>query len=183
MPRTTGYMRALEDEVDQARRLEMLAGEGCSSIFVEHCQANVRPAPEWQACLASLEAGDQLVVPNLEQMAFTLEQLAETLADLIDRGIQLKLIDWSPNQAPELALLHDVVMRLDSFERAGRRELINAGLNAARTEGRVGGRRYKLTPEQIAELKTQMDEPGADPIAVGARFGLSRASVYKYLKR
>lgn len=162
---------------------EAVLRAGCTEVYVDESPAGVCPAPQWLACLASLSARAWLVVPSLEQLAFTLEQLAETLVSLVDRGIQLELCEWQLPYPLDTAALVAIVKRLDAFERAGRRALVHGGLSVARSKGRVGGRPHKLATEQIAELKRLMAVPGADPVQVGQRFGLSRMSVYRYLKR
>ncbi len=183
MSRKVGYTRAIEGTANLMAQREAVARAGCSEVYVEDSPASVWPGPQWLACLGSLSGGDWLVVPSLEQLAFTLEQLVVALGDLIDRGVQLELCEWQPPCPLDTAALVDIVKRLDAFERAGRRALVHAGLSVARSEGRVGGRRHKLATEQIAELKRLMAVPGADPVEIGQRFGLSRMSVYRYLKR
>jgi hypothetical protein len=51
------------------------------------------------------------------------------------------------------------------FERAMLRERTKAGLDAAREEGRIGGRRPKLSPQQQAKIRkmvTRGDKTAAD---------------------
>ena len=183
MARKVGYTRAIEGAPDLPAQREAVLRAGCTEVYVEHSPANVCPAPQWAAAVGCLGRGDWLVVPSLEQLAFTLEQLAEVLVSLIDRGLQLELCEWQPPCPLDTAALVEIVKRLDAFDRAGRRALVHAGLGVARSKGRVGGRPQKLATEQIEELKRLMAVPGADPVEVGGRFGLSRMSVYRYLKR
>lgn len=183
MTQRVGYTRALGDGTRVASQIEVLTQIRCDRVFVDRSPANVNPAPEWLACVRSLEAGDLLIVPSLEQLAFTLEQLGVALTQVIERGSRLEFFEWQPTIPLDLERFRDVVIRLDSFERSGRRELTNAGLSAARSEGRVGGRPHRLGPDQIAELKKLMGAPGADATEIGRYFGISRAAVYKNLKR
>lgn len=183
MPRKFGYTHVLDDANRVPAQREALLRAGCTAVFVDETPASIHPAPQWQACIKAMARGDRLVVPALEQIALTLEHLAERLDELADRGIELEFFEWRPPCPLDAPVLAEIVKRLDTFERAGRRTLINAGLSAARAEGRVGGRRQKLTADRIAELKRLMLVPGADPTEVGKHFGLSRMSVYRYLKR
>jgi DNA invertase Pin-like site-specific DNA recombinase len=51
------------------------------------------------------------------------------------------------------------------FERSMLRERTKAGLDAARQEGRIGGRRPKLSPQQQAEIRRMVstgDKTAAD---------------------
>lgn len=182
MPRRIGYARTAVDDPDLKAQLADLALADCVSVFEDRTHADTQPASGWTACLASLHRDDILVISRLERLAFTLEQLGDALRDLVARGVHLHVCHCGPPPALEMGTLAELVERLTEFERAGRRELIHAGMVTARSKGRVGGRRHKLTTDQVTELRRLMAQPGADPIAVGTKFGLSRASVYKYAK-
>ena len=61
------------------------------------------------------------------------------------------------------------------FERAMLREGTKAGLDSARREGRIGGRRPKLSPQQQAEIR-RMVSRGDKTVADAARlFRIHRA--------
>jgi DNA invertase Pin-like site-specific DNA recombinase len=58
--------------------------------------------------------------------------------------------------------------------------LRNAGLAAARADGRVGGRPPKVTPAKLAAARRVLDDGGtADEAA--AVIGVSRATLYRHL--
>jgi DNA invertase Pin-like site-specific DNA recombinase len=182
MPKRVGYARTAVDDPDITLQLADLALADCARVFEDRTLADTQPASGWMACLASLKRDDILVISRLERLAFTLEQLGDALRDLVARGVQLHVCHCGPPSNLELGTLAELVQRLTTFERAGRRELIHAGMIEARSKGRVGGRRHKLTTDQVTELRQLMAQPDADPVAVGERFGVSRASVYKYAK-
>jgi DNA-binding CsgD family transcriptional regulator len=67
------------------------------------------------------------------------------------------------------------------FERAMLKERTKAGLDAARQEGRVGGRRPKLSPQQQAEIR-KMVSKGRKTAADAARlFKIHPATVSRLL--
>jgi len=182
MPARVGYARTVVDDPDCVEQLDELTRADCHRVFEDLAPAEADFTPEWKACVDSLVRGDTLVVSRLECLAFTLDQLAEAFRELDARGARLSVCRGELPAAIAMTDLGDLVHRRAVFERGGRRELINAGLAAARSKGRVGGRRYKLSTEQVSELKTLMKNPGADPVAIGRQFGISKASVYNYLK-
>ncbi len=182
MPRKIGYARTAVDDPDVKAQLADLALAECVSVFEDRTLADTQPGSGWTACLASLQRDDILVISRLERLAFTLEQLGDALRALVARGVHLHVCHCGPPAHLELGTLAELVQQLTAFERAGRRELIHAGMIAARSKGRVGGRRHKLTTDQVTELRQLMAQPDADPVAVGEKFSLSRASVYKYAK-
>ena len=69
------------------------------------------------------------------------------------------------------------------FERAMLRERTKAGLDAAREEGRIGGRRPKLSPQQQSEIR-KMVSKGDKTAADAARlFKVHPATVSRLLAR
>jgi DNA invertase Pin-like site-specific DNA recombinase len=69
------------------------------------------------------------------------------------------------------------------FERAMRRERPRAGLESARDEGRIGGRRPKLLPQQQTEV-VKMVVQGKKTAADAARlFNVHPATISRLLAR
>jgi DNA invertase Pin-like site-specific DNA recombinase len=56
------------------------------------------------------------------------------------------------------------------------------GLQAARARGRKGGRRAKLTDAQAAEVRRMYAAKDKTVAEIGALFGITRESVYRYVK-
>lgn len=65
----------------------------------------------------------------------------------------------------------NVVGAFAEFERAMIRERTNAGLSAARAEGRIGGRRKKMNAAQRTDI--------ADNVLSGRKTGAEMARLYK----
>ncbi|WP_190320046.1 recombinase family protein, partial [Candidatus Enterovibrio escicola] len=75
------------------------------------------------------------------------------------------LIESIDTSAPAGRMMMQIVGSFAEFERAMLRERTKNGLDAARKEGRVGGRRPKLTKKQqdeIVSLVTSGKKTGAD---------------------
>lgn len=121
-------------------------------------------------------------VARLGHLARTLAKLEDVLLTLDARQVHLRIAHWEPAPLLEVGELATITRHFIDFDTANHRELIKQGIAQARAEGRIGGRRHRLKPGQIEELKRAMAEPGADPVDVGKRFGVGRATVYKYLK-
>ena len=56
------------------------------------------------------------------------------------------------------------------------------GLDAARARGRKGGRKAKLSPAQAAEVRRLYDAEEKTVKEIGALFGITRESVYRYVR-
>ena len=69
------------------------------------------------------------------------------------------------------------------FERAMLRERTKAGLDAARQEGRVGGRRPKLSPQQQDEILKMVSKGGKTAADAARLFKVHPATVSRLLAR
>jgi DNA invertase Pin-like site-specific DNA recombinase len=58
------------------------------------------------------------------------------------------------------------------FERATLRERTRAGLEAVRRDGRIGGRRPKLTPQQQAEIVRMVSRGTKTAVSASSRYAL-----------
>ena len=84
---------------------------------------------------------------------------------------------------PTGRMMMQMVGAFAEFERAMLRERTKAGLDAARQEGRIGGRRPKLSPQQQAEIRrmvTRGDKSAADAARL---FKVHPATVSRLLAR
>jgi DNA invertase Pin-like site-specific DNA recombinase len=76
-----------------------------------------------------------------------------------------------------------MVASFAEFERAMLKERTKIGLDAARKNGRIGGRKPKLKPQQQQEI-LQLVRKGKKTAADAARlFGVHRATVTRLLQR
>jgi hypothetical protein len=62
---------------------------------------------------------------------------------------------------------------------AARRERTVAGLNAARTRGRKGGRPAELSPKEIKTIRALLKSPDIPVREIAARFGIARSTLYR----
>jgi len=107
----------------------------------------------------------------------------ETIRALEERGIGFKSLQESiDTSTPGGRLVFHVFGALAEFERELIRERIRAGLAAARSRGRKGGRPRVMTPEKI-EVARQMYESRKHTLAaVAETVGVSRATLYRCLR-
>ena len=83
---------------------------------------------------------------------------------------------------PAGRMMMQMVGAFAEFERAMLKERTKAGLDAARQDGRIGGRRPKLSPQQQAEIK-KMVSKGGKTAADARLFKIHPATVSRLLAR
>lgn len=80
-------------------------------------------------------------------------------------------------------MMMQMVGAFAEFERAMLRERTKAGLDAAREEGRVGGRRPKLSAQQQSEISRMVSSGEKTAAAVARLFKVHPATVSRLLAR
>jgi DNA invertase Pin-like site-specific DNA recombinase len=80
-------------------------------------------------------------------------------------------------------LIFHIMGALAEFERDLIRERTNAGLEAARARGRIGGRPRKLkTNGKVALARHMFTDQSHSIPEICAALGISRATLYRYVK-
>lgn len=135
------------------------------------------------ACLAFLKSGDALVVWKLDRLGRSLPHLIEIVGRLRARGVGFRSLTESlDTTTPSGEFLFHVFGALAQYERALIRERVKAGLNAARTRGRRGGRPRKLDTERIDAARSLL-AGGMSPAAAARSLGVPRSTLVDSLRR
>ena len=169
---------------DQSTDLQTdaLTAQGCERIFVERASGAQRDRPELKAALEYLRKGDTLVVWRLDRLARSLKQLIETVEDLEAHGIGfMSLTENLDTTTPGGKLVFHIFAGLAEFERSIVRERVNAGLQAAKARGRVGGRPRLISDDDITAAKAMLKDGKFTVAEVAKRIGCSPATLYRYL--
>ena len=124
-------------------------------------------------------------------MVWKLDRLSRSLRDVItimerlgEAGTGFRsLTEAIGTTTPAGRMMMQMVGAFAEFERAMLKERTTAGLDTAREEGRIGGRRPKLSPQQQAEIR-KMVSKGDKTAADAARlFKIHPATVCRLLAR
>lgn len=103
--------------------------------------------PELDRLLGSIRPGDTLVIRRLDRLGRSMKQLLELIEHLESREFALvSLNEQIDTSTASGRLLLGIMASLAAFERGLLRERAMAGLEAARKQGRVGGRPKALSP-------------------------------------
>lgn len=149
-----GYARV--SPLDQTPRMQTdaLKEAGCSKIFYEKASGAQRDRPEFKAALEYLREGDTLVVWKLSRLARSLTQAINTVKILEKINVGLKVITQNiDTSTPEGRLFFHINAAFDQFQREIIVENTRAGLKAAKSRGRRGGRPGVMTSEKILTAK------------------------------
>ncbi len=179
-----GYARVSTSEQDTAAQSAALKAAGCDLVFREKASGGRWDRPELHKLLGQLRKGDVLVVWKLDRLSRSLQDVL-TLMDRVQEkkaGFR-SLTEAIDTTTPAGRMMMQMVASFAEFERAMLKERTKIGLDSAREQGRIGGRKPKLRPQQQQEI-LQLVKKGKKTAADAARlFGVHRATVTRLLQR
>ncbi len=179
-----GYARVSTKDQNSDSQEEALRRAGCSRIYRDIATGALSERSGLEQCLKDLSEGDALVVWKLDRLGRSLPHLVQVVTLLKDKGVGFRsltegVVDTT-NPAGEL--IFSVFAALAQFERGLIRERTQAGLDAAREKGRIGGRPSLSKSNRKVQLAQEMTEKGMKIKDVCLALGISRSTYYRYLK-
>lgn len=179
-----GYARVSSNEQDTTAQVAALKAAGCEIIFREKASGGRWDRPELHKLLGQLRKGDVLVVWKLDRLSRSLRDLLTVMEKLQEGKAGFRsLTEAVDTTTPAGRMMMQMVGSFAEFERAMLKERTKAGLDAAKKEGRIGGRPPKLKPQQRREI-IKLVTKGKKTAAEAARlFSVHPATVSRLLQR
>lgn len=147
-----GYVRVSTNDQNTALQRNALECAGCELIFEDKISGKTSNRPGLKKVLRMLSEGDTLVVWKLDRLGRSMRHLVTLIEELRSCGVNFRsLTDSIDTSTPMGRFFFHVMGALAEMERELIVERTRAGLAAARAEGRIGGRKPKMAPEQWAQ--------------------------------
>jgi DNA invertase Pin-like site-specific DNA recombinase len=180
-----GYARVSTQDQHLHLQTDALKKAGCERIFTEKGSA-VKERPVLTQLLETLESGDSLVVWKLDRLGRSLRDLVTLTNQFSERGIVFTSLQDNINtDTAQGRLFFGIMASLAEFERELIRERTNAGLAAARSRGRKGGRPPGLreADKKTARIAYQLHQNKAIPVGdIISQLRISKGTMYRYIK-
>lgn len=187
---SVGYARVSTTDQGPALQVDALKSVGCEKMLVEQAAGATAERPELERAKDFLRRGDTLVVWRLDRLGRSLKDLVAIVNWLEERGAMFKSVTESiDTSTPGGKLVFHVFASLAEFERDLIKERTHAGLTAARSRGRKGGRPPAMSKKQALVARTMLKEtdteghPKHSVSDVAAVMHVSRSTVYRALAR
>jgi len=161
-----------------------LKAAGCERIYREKASGGRWDRPELHRLLDQLRKADVLVVWKLDRLSRSLRDVLTIMERLAEAHAGFRsLTEAIDTTTPAGRMMMQMVGSFAEFERAMLRERTKAGLDSARKEGRIGGRRPKLSPEQQAEIRRMVSRGDRTAADAARLFRIHPATVCRLLAR
>ena len=186
MAKLVGYVRVSTQEQEVHLQVDALEKAGCAAnmIFIDKISGAKSERPGLRKCLESLTSGDTLLVWRLDRLGRSMAHLVQLIEDLYQKGIGFRsLCDGAIDTTTASGeLIFNIFSSLAQFERRLTQERTRAGLEAARTRGKKGGRK-KISPidPKVLMAKKMHKNHGMAINDICKTLKISRASFYRYV--
>jgi DNA invertase Pin-like site-specific DNA recombinase len=180
-----GYARVSTEDQNLDLQLNALTEYGCTTIYQEKISGKSTDRPELKKLLGNLRKGDQVIVWKLDRLGRSLRDLVDLVALFHVQKVNfISLHDHIDTTTATGRFTFNIFASLAEFEREIIRERTKAGLEAAKTRGKKGGRPKGLSPENLQLALTALDlhETGKYAISeIAKRLQMPIATCYRYI--
>ena len=178
-----GYIRVSTLDQNPDRQLE---GFQLDKIFTDKASGKDQHRPHLKELMDYAREGDTVVVHSMDRLARNLDDLRRLVFSLTQRGIKVQFVKenltFTGEDSPMANLLLSVMGAIAEFERTLIKERQREGIALAKQKGLYKGRKPKLSPEQIDELRKKVQETETKT-QIAKDMNISRFSLYQYLRK
>ena len=169
-----GYMINTPDAADIAARLK---AAGCEKVVRDTRDSTKAGRSRRDRMINQLNAGDELVVAHLSQLADSTLDLLRTMTLIGEKKAALRSVTepWADTNARGVRLL-TILEGIATFERDVRSARTEAGQARAVARGVKLGRKPKLTPKQEKEALRRR-ERGETLAAIAETYNVSHSTI------
>ncbi len=176
-----GYARVSTQDQNLELQRKALLDAGCEKIFDDKLSGSRSDRPGLAQALEFLRDGDTLVVWKLDRLGRSVKHLVDLVGELREKGIQFRsLTDSIDTATPSGRFFFHVMASLAEMERELTIERTKAGLEVARSLGRGGGRKRRMTDSKIEAAKKLLAS-GVPPRDVAKNLGVSVPTLYRWV--
>jgi len=138
--------------------------------------------PEWDKLIDRLEEGDQVVVWKFDRIGRNTLHVLEAVKTITERGATFRsLTEQIDTSGPMGTALLTVMAAFAQLERDTIAERTRAGLDAAKAQGKVGGRPSVVDSKKLTQIKKLVASGDHSRSDIARMVGISPATLYRVL--
>lgn len=154
-------------------------------IFTDRLSGRDLQRPQLAALIDVVREGDTVLIHSMDRLARNLDDLRGTVRKLTGKGVRVEFVTeylvFTGEDTATATLMLSVMGAFAEFERSIIRARQREGVELAKIRGVYRGRKPALTPQQADELR-QRASTGESKAGLARQFGVSRETVYQYLR-
>jgi len=175
-----GYARVSTSKQTLEVQKAALERAGCARIFMDVASGALAQRAQLAAAIDYMRAGDTLVVWKLDRLGRNASALLALLLQLRESGVEFRSLteNWDTGTPSGRAMLGMAAIFAE-MERELAAERAREGREAARVNGRMGGRRSTVSPGKRARARTMIAQTDESLTEIARRLGVSREALYR----
>ncbi|TFB88244.1 recombinase family protein [Cryobacterium algoricola] len=177
-----GYVRVSTLDQNTFRQLD---GVDVDRVFEDKASGRDMNRPELEEMIKFVRDGDTVLVHSMDRLARNLDDLRSIVRRLTVKKVRVEFVkerlSFTGDDNAIANLLLNVMGAFAEFERSLIRERQREGIALAKKRGAYRGRTPSLDAARAAELREKAAS-GVPKAALARDFGISRETVYAYLR-
>ncbi|MFT3809977.1 MAG: recombinase family protein [Micropepsaceae bacterium] len=183
MSKRIGYLRVSTFDQRPDRQIDGLKPH-CDEMHIECVSAVKAKRPVYEKVLRRLEAGDVLVVWDLDRAFRSVVDALTEAEKLRSRGVVFRIVNLQVDTAtPSGMLVYTVMSACAEFERRTLAQRTREGLAAARLRGAKLGRPAKLSSKQLKRIRQRHEANGETLTRIAQDYGVAPWTITRTLRR
>ena len=177
-----GYVRVSTLDQNTVRQLD---GVDVDRVFEDKASGKDLNRPELEEMIKFVREGDTVLVHSMDRLARNLDDLRSIVRRLTAKKVRVEFVkeqlSFTGDDNAMANLLLNVMGAFAEFERSLIRERQREGIALAKKRGAYRGRIPSLDAARATELREKAAS-GVSKAALAREFGVSRETVYAYLR-
>lgn len=177
-----GYIRISTLDQKYNRQLE---GIELDDSFIDMLSGKDTNREQLDAMRKYVRKGDKLFVHSMDRLARNVDDLRKIVKELNDKGVEVHFVKenliFNGHDSPVANLMLSIMGSFAEFERELMLERQREGIALAKQRGAYKGRKPCFNDKNIIEIKKRVEQ-GYEIAKIARDFGVSRVTIYKYIK-
>ncbi|SDO98865.1 Site-specific DNA recombinase [Microbacterium testaceum StLB037] len=179
-----GYIRTSTKDQNAALQREAMARvDGLKRVYAdEGLSGTLASRPEWDKLVDRLEDGDEVVVWKFDRIGRNALHVLEAVRTITERGATFRsLTEQIDTRGPMGQAMLTIMAAFSQLERDTIVERTRAGLEAAKAQGKVGGRPSVVDAKKLATIRKLVASGEYSRAEIARMVGISPATLYRVL--